>query len=664
VLTLADATQVGQVLVYRDVTFPGGVRTLTSTFYALPVAPRLAVDRSGAPAWSLFLYRAAPGVAAQSGGLLLLTITLGVEADPGLAAQIRAHYGLAADAAVDLADVPVDSATAQLWLAGAAGGTDLARTILGGGPAQLGGAGTSFAVELTADGAALMEAALTAQVAVVEVAVDLVVRGCLDQDRVRVWCDVDSAAQLGPLGDRGQIVRHLLDRRLAGCEVTASDPGQVESLTQLGESILTDAIGGALAGGPGLASSAGGGWRQHCDIELTDISAWPVPVSCAGSVNLPATADVLHRSLSTFDIDRWPPPLAVVTIRCVGDLTDLGVDAVEVTLIYAGATVADLVLHPGDPPAVARFNLASPDQRAYRARVDVHYHHEDAPYVLELPDRTDETLVLDADAFGVLAVRISLLLAPPALIRRATVELVCDNDSSLVTLDAAQPTARWRTVVRDHPASYRYRVTWVTDTASVTTDWTDSDATNLELLAPDTLLRPAAVEVISAGNFDGVASLLAELRDAPDAAVTTLSFAAAGITQTWPHTAGPYQYRRTTVLDGQPPMVGSWRDNDQPLVIVSDETRVDVTIVARLLDLGATLRLATVELAPSSAVDDQQTLVLAQPDDCPVWTYRPAGDDRGYRYRLTLIPVQGEHRRTEWHTASSSILVLTPHEAA
>src|SRR4051794_40004058 len=66
-LTLADAQHLGACTVYRDVTWRGGARALTPTFYVLDDAPQLATADDGGPDYTFFWYRGARP--AESGGL-------------------------------------------------------------------------------------------------------------------------------------------------------------------------------------------------------------------------------------------------------------------------------------------------------------------------------------------------------------------------------------------------------------------------------------------------------------------------------------------------------------------------------------------------------------------------------------------------------------------
>ena len=65
-LTLADARHLTDVTVFRDVSWAGGARALTPTFYLLSDAPALATSDDGGPAYAFYWYR---GTAPPDGGL-------------------------------------------------------------------------------------------------------------------------------------------------------------------------------------------------------------------------------------------------------------------------------------------------------------------------------------------------------------------------------------------------------------------------------------------------------------------------------------------------------------------------------------------------------------------------------------------------------------------
>ena len=192
----------------------------------------------------------------------------------------------------------------------------------------------------------------------------------------------------------------------------------------------------------------------------------------------------------------------------------------------------------------------------------------------------------------------------------------------------------------------------------------------LFLDAPADLRRTATVELVAAGDFSGLAEIVADLRSAADPTdATSLSFTAPGQAQAWePRTASPdafrYELRTTQVYADGSRHESDWTPDDRPVVIVRDVLRFDVTVVARLLDLGGAVTLALVELElddGGSAGDGRGTLVLRDREEEPHWSVRLDAPERHtYRYRLTLVAKDGTRTASDWSEAEDSILVLRP----
>src|SRR6266849_6424161 len=186
-LTLTDNVRMGVFTVFRDVSFESGARALTSTFYALPDTPRLALDDDGGPAFRFWWYRrtldsvaiASGGDAARAGGRLIVTVDLGptgaerAQLSQDLAARFQIAGG---ESAINLLPMPFVSGTVALACAAESGGTgDFVNQVAGNGPARLAGdEQAAFAVDLTRDGAALLATAIEKKIDVLHVRYDLV----------------------------------------------------------------------------------------------------------------------------------------------------------------------------------------------------------------------------------------------------------------------------------------------------------------------------------------------------------------------------------------------------------------------------------------------------------------------------------------------------------
>jgi hypothetical protein len=227
--------------------------------------------------------------------------------------------------------------------------------------------------------------------------------------------------------------------------------------------------------------------------------------------------------------------------------------------------------------------------------------------------------------------------------------------------DAAHPAGSWRAVVRERPGPYRWRAAWLgAGGERIEGGWRTATDRRLVLDAPDALARRAEVELVAAGDFEGLAQIVAEVEPDPDAGgepggepegaagsdpqdepseesagtpvsgprgepgispggadgtagdprppagATQLSFTAPGERHVWHPPAasgassGPprYRVRLTLVSAGGVPTTLGWQRSDRRLFVVRDPLRVDVEVVPRLLDLGGAVSLALLELEP------------------------------------------------------------------
>jgi len=687
-LTVADARHLSNATVFRDVTWAGADRNLTSTFYVLLDAPALATSADGGPAYSFFWYRGASPPSA--GGLL----TAGITASPSaadyerLSAEIRSAFDLAADADVTIAPMAVEAGTVSLAFAAEAGAAngEFTTAVLGDGPArQTGSDVATFAVALTADGAALLAQALDRGQALLSAQFDLAVPYVLDDVSLRIWCDVANscraAADLRASGDLtpATLVKALTSRHLAGSTQTSARPlsdDERQALADLGSSLLGGLLPATLLGSDNAPKPYTAELEQRLNVSLTATYPATRDFHLTANLALPASADIRASRVSLFDLAA-DGLLAHVEVSAAGDLAAHGIAAVAVRLEYNGTKqdgtaiqrTSDLVLRPGTQTAVAAFDLATPDQRTLVPHVQVHFVDGSAPFAFDLPPTDSDAVTLDIDALGVLVVDCALgvidLAAGASVIVEFTYGTTAACDATRV-LTSSSPHATWTAVVREAPSAYRYRVAWTAGELRIPGDWQTSTDRSLVLDAPAGL-TPASttVTVMSAGDFAALAAVVVELRASADAPVTVLQFTAADQTSTWTAAGAPqpfgYHVRQTVVLRAGTHVAGAWHDETRTVLIARDVLRYDVVVVPRLLSLGTAASRAVVQIQSPDPAAAVTTVVLTRPDDqplCPIRLLDP--DDHTYRYQLTVSPRAGLAHTTDWLTDTSSILVLRP----
>jgi hypothetical protein len=713
-LTLADSRRIGAFTVYRDTTYQDGRRSYTSRFFALPDLPRLARDADGGPAFDFLWYREPPGQevgGSAAGGLVTLTVELGPT--PGeramLEQTIPAAFAEQPPAAVELVPIPFRAGTVDLAVAGEAEGTagELTEQVAGSGPARLAGwERATFTVHLTRDGAALLWQAIEAGMALFQVRYDLLFDAHLDDVQLRVWCDVRSS--LGVVADRlasgsidpAELRERLTAERLAGTELTAEQPippEDRETLERLAQQLLEATLASAMFdldaeedGQPGLRVDGRVGrpraytTTMETHLNHTFTQSFPVERRAVldGLLRLDAEGEELASRLRKIDLDGGFFRIMEVKVFCTVDFQHDVVETVRATMAYEAAgpsgqirRTAELVFREGSTVQTFRFDLATPDQRAFRYDVEVWYRSDPEPTRLSFPETDATAVVLDLDQLGVLRVDVELRDVPFASVRSAVVDLVHPptGASHRMVLDGGRLSGTWEAVVRQTPGPYRYQVAWVTPTTRVEDPWRESTSRRLALDAPTELWQTASVQLISAGEFTELAQIAVDLRTGPeDGEVESLTFTQPGQTLTWePLTADPagfrYQVQRTLVYRDGTVHRGEWEDDDRPVLVVRDLLLFEVSVIPRLLDLGGSVALALLELElgeGAAGTQKRTTLVIRDRSEQPRWRVRLGSPGRpAYRYRLTLVAAGGGPR-TEfpWREAQDGFLVLRPEE--
>jgi hypothetical protein len=239
-------------------------------------------------------------------------------------------------------------------------------------------------------------------------------------------------------------------------------------------------------------------------------------------------------------------------------------------------------------------------------------------------------------------------------------------------LDGASSTASWSAVVRDGPTAYRYKTDWLLQNGTrIEGAWAETNSSALYLDAPAAIGQQAKLEVISAGDFSGLSQIIVDLRSTADNADTQFAFTRTGEANTWKpkrQSDGDFRYdfRRTLIYEDGSVRAADpeWVPSTRPILIISDELRFDVSVVARLLDLGASLKSVIVELETDASQGpvEKKTFLVQNKTDQYLWTFRINKlDQHRYRYRITAISSGGQRKAaSEWRDADSGILVLTP----
>lgn len=704
-LTLAQSLHIGSVTVFRDFIMTVRGPSFTNTFYVVPDFPRWATDDRGEPCFDLTWYKSSSPVDPTKGaGIVTVIVDLSLTADERQALQqkLATQCNLQADT-LQIMSVPFKAGSAQLALAGESKTGDFVNQLAGSGPAQLNSAEqASFCVDITPDGAALLWQGLQKKLDVFHIGYDLVFEHRLMNVRMTVWCDAKKsypiAAQWLQSGgtDPAQLRGNLMDQQLAGIDLASEEPlaaGEAAALQKCGQDVLARALASAMFAPP--KSRAG---TTGAPVLLPYSDAMEASLNMAFSESFPLEQHLVIDSVMHVDLteEQFARKARIVDsssgffdvldvqIVCPVDFNAGLIASVVVHLEYDATGSSGRVHRAGDyifdrnSPSIQRFRteISSRDQTSFIYSADVYYHGDPNPLRLDYPPGSGTAVILNLDNLGILGVRAELRDVPFDVISSAVVNLryAPRGASGLLILDGKTMSGEWNAIVKENANSFDYKVAWVLkDGRRVEGDWISTKPRTIYLDVPPQLKNNAQVQAVAAGDFSDLAQILLDLRDPrqPDQAVE-FAFTKPGDVRVWQTTSASgetfdYQYRRTLVYrDGATRVLDTdWVQENRPVLVVRDEFRFQVRLLARLLDLGGKLKMVVVELAPEDpfgGVQDHKTILLHKKDDSPVWSFRlNTADKHGYRYRLREVPMNGEKRTpSEWQHAESELLVLRP----
>lgn len=699
-LTLVDSLRVGSVTAYRDVVRVDGERRYTHVFYVVPASPRICVDEAGDDAVHMLWYRGAlDGDGPARGGALLslaVDLTLSTE-ERASAVEALSKLLPASSPEVELRPLPVVSGTVALSLGGESEDGVLVERVLGGGAARLSGwERATFFVQLTAEGAALVDQALRGGHAVLHARYELTFEHRLDQARLRVWADGrkvwrDAAAALdaGSL-EVPRLREGLVAKRLAGYEVIPEGPlpdALRERLERLGAQLLDAALKSALftadaTEGDGTEAPRLKPFEPAVDASLnvtySESYVATQTESVEGNLSPVLSPEQIARHVRRVDLEGGFFRVLEVKVYCTADFGRGLVSAVKVRLDYDAVGAAGrvqrseaFVFQDSATTGTFRTELADPSALAYRYEAEVFYEGISTPTRLTYPPTERTALVLDLDGLGVLDVSACLVGVPFERVRAVTVELEYPSRSlsERLFLDADTPAASWRVVVRDHPLlPYRYRAIWIlTDDRRVEGEWTESRSPKVFIGAPPDVDEAGRVLLVASGDFSALAQLSATV--AVEREQQTFTFRNAGESYEWRPSgekqgALRYRVRYAMVYRDGIARETDWFEEERPVLVVRDALRFEVRVVARRLDLGGALRMAILTLDasdPENGIRETRVFTLVDRLAATTWSFRIAAPERHrYRYQLTLVPAAGPRQTTAWADADAELLVLQP----
>ncbi|MEM7152831.1 MAG: hypothetical protein AAF799_08310 [Myxococcota bacterium] len=670
-LTLTGATQLGGLSVFRDVIIDGERSVTTPKVHVLGMTPRLVTHADGHPSLWLTRYRGAPGQRERTGAVMTLSLDLA----PTEAELEEVREALGAD--TEIAILQPTSGTVALSVAGSREADDLLRSISGPKLASLSAHNqASFVVDLTADGAALLDAAMEEQLPLLHVAYELTFQHAVNGVLIRAWADLHAASTV--LAERAaaepvdptMLLSTVRERKLMGLSVevldSAVDQPTVDELTEIAQLALNKAVVETL-----LAPPNEEGIREvqrppnkRLDLRIRQGMVLEATTAVTGliSMNLPEEAGRIRQ------VDTDIETRLDVEVHCTVDFESSPIDTVRMVweLPSTGATDS---LHFGPDASEARFRTPLGAEPGWRYQVEIWFDGRTEPLRMPWVDTEETVVVLDLDGMGVLDVKLQLQSLALGDFRAASVELEHPALSSgdVALLDGNEPIAQWSRVTAEHPPRpWRSRVAWLhrDDDERVTGEWQEAPVTQrvLTLRPPETTASTSEVLFITVGSFDDIELALCEVRIVGEETGEAFELAHSGRSKSWSHPPdAAWEYRLTLVRPDGSRQTEQWSAGDDPVVVVRDPYMAAVTVVPFRLDAMDNLRMAQVELKPAGPDAGSKLLSFRPGAPESTWTFRSAtADDPAYSYRQIFITSDVGVLRGDWVQARSQVLVLSP----
>jgi hypothetical protein len=666
-LTLEKSLRAGRFTAYRDVVHRAGKAVETHTLYLLPDTPQLARDADGGPVLHMRHYIAGHdgGDVAEWGALWLELDLAPSDAELGALRQALASELSLPDDSLELRTVPVVSGRVELTVAGERGEGELVSRIAGAGPMALAGAQrASFFAQLTAEGARLFRQTLDGDAPLLHARYELTLWHRLNAVNVYIWADLSGLPS--DADERLVALQHssasgVIIEEGAGALLSLADRTALERRA-------TDLLRRFLEGPENAtARTLSVRWTGDQVLEHHTSVSGALDVSLSEDERAARVTEVVveHGFFAVLEVLLVAPPLPADSL----------VRGVTVTLVHADGAPRSYFFGPEGGQERFRAHRAATEAAQANATVQVHYRDSDQPWTSDVQQlASGSVMVLDAEEVGVAIVDVQLGFV--RFERFAAVQLELEIPSlarrEVMLLDRDAPQVRWQEIIRSRQRpEARYRATWILEhDERIEQPWRSIEGRDLFVDSPEAPTRSARVELVFAGSFEGIRKLVVELRP-PGGTNTPALFELSDATAhaSWDVPASPgqplaFEHRLSVLYADGRHRSDDWQHSDRPVLVLRDQTLIEVTVVAKLVDLGGAWALARVELAYDDAggeVIHSEQLTLMHRDDTPVWRFRTADPGRrSWRHRTLFVDAAGQRHQGDWRTSDAQVLVLTP----
>lgn len=690
-LTLTDSLLINDHTVYRDVIVENEQRKYTNLFYVVPSEPRFVKEADGLLAFNVLLFRSLTDHTVAGGGLLSFTTDLLLNENEKQMLREGIIEAQVADSLnqIELRNINFKRGEVQLSFAGDESG-DFVNKVAGTGKATLvSGQRTSFSVDLNAEGVSLLLNAIENDRQILHARFDMQFTRRLDDIRLRVWCDVKSSHRLlANALTQGKLATTdaralLVERQLAGVSVTAGHQINAEELTELenvGHEVLERAMASTLFN---QGNEAGAGnlraYEPGMDMQLNFLFKQSYPINSHividGFLDLSAIREDRDTYVSMINIDQ-NSTLHEVQIVCTADFNQSIIALVIVHLKYDetdnGQQLTrskDISFNEAGQISVFRFDMLSADRRSVACDVEVFYQGHSDPYHISYPKQNTNLIVIDGDQLGALDLLISVRNVDFERVESIILELKAtelDQQQKFI-LDRTTLEQTWHVAFYDTPVRYRYRISWILNNSSRQQEaWQESDSRQLYIDAPRLLDNKKEVQIITAGDYTGVTSLVVELKN-HDGGFFTFNFLTEQDAKSCKLTlndqrALAYEYRETFMYHDGTRKVMEWKQGHSPVLVVTNPAMFTVTLLPALLKIGEVNKLVIVELAfnrENQVTREQKVITIRNNDEKPAWSIKSAShDNHRFEYRVTRVSMAGERTTGDWMMDSREVIVL------
>jgi hypothetical protein len=367
-----------------------------------------------------------------------------------------------------------------------------------------------------------------------------------------------------------------------------------------------------------------------------------------------------------------------VTTRANADFERLPLHSIEVKIEYqdgADLRVGEFVLDK--PESVGVFNsFVSNNNRNYTYSYQVNYKGEAQPFVSERTESNETSLIINVGDTGILDLDILKGDMNFEQVKFAQVSLWYEDDDvqrieTSVTIDKEHDTHNWTKVIfspQRKPVHYTVKY-FMNDGREFTASEQTVGAKELRINDPFSSIR--TVNIRGFGDFDNrIDTIFVDLKYVDELNAFTQTFSTALNKES---TFGEWKFPAILQDGGKLTYTGTIRFKDGTVQTI-EETPIDgasvmlgdvqleqpITVLADLVD-WTKVKLVKVTMVSETDVEDTEDLIFKQASPTPLtWRlpYKDKNKKRAYSYRAQYFPISGSPKDVVGTTTTEESVVL------